>query len=139
LNKKPIEINISSSPIKIRSGSSKTPVKSSSKKVRNILPINLKTTNKSSSPSEIAIAGKLNKLIKEFGFEKVLDAVCKSKLNQKNKLENLIQGIRDTINNEKLPLFLIKMLFTYFNDKIENKDVIDNIRISEDKEKSKKK
>jgi len=139
LNKKPIEINISSSPIKIRSGSSKTPVKSNSKKVRNILPINLSTINKSSSPSEIAIVGKLNKLVKEFGFEKVLDAICKSKLNQKNKLENLIQGIKDTLNNEKLPLFLIRMLFTYFNDKIENKDVIANIHIAEDKEKSKKK
>jgi len=137
LNQKPIEI--SNSPIKIRSGSSKTPTKSASKKMRNILPVNVVNTSKVNSISEIAIVTKLNKLIKEYGFEKVLDAVCKAKLNQKNKLEQLVQGLKDTINNEKLPLFLIKMLFTYFNDKIENKDVVANIHISEEKDKDKDK
>jgi len=137
LNQKPIEI--SNSPIKIRSGSSKTPTKSASKKMRNILPVNVVNSSKVNSISEIAIVTKLNKLIKEYGFEKVLDAVCKAKLNQKNKLEQLVQGLKDTINNEKLPLFLIKMLFTYFNDKIENKDVVANIHISEEKDKDKDK
>jgi len=51
----------------------------------------------------------------------------------------MIQGLKESNSNEKLPLFLIRMLFSYFNNKIENKDVIDNIRITDDKDKKKEK
>jgi len=82
---------------------------------------------------------KLNKLIEEFGFQKVLDAVCKTKLNPKNKLELSIQGIRETCPDVKLPLYLIRMIFSYFDNKIENKEPIENIYLSEDKKKEKEK
>ena len=120
VNKVPIEIK--SSPIKMRAGkSSRTPVKNYSKKNKNIIPIDSgsnSSNNKNYVTPELAV---LNQLIVEFGFEKVLDSLCKAKLNHKNKLDSCVQGLRDSCANEKLPLFLIKMLFSYFNNKEKDK------------------
>ena len=144
VNKIPIEIN--SSPIKVRAGkSSRTPVKNMSKKLNNIASVN--TGIKEYVTPELAV---LNQLIVEFGFEKVLDSLCKAKLNTKNKLDSCIQGLRDSCSNEKLPLFLIKMMFNYFDAKYEEKDkdgekeeeekIVEKIAISDkDKEKDKEK
>ena len=121
LNKTPIEIK--SSPIKMRAGkSSKTPVKNYSKKIRNIFPVDSginSLDSKNYVTPELAV---LNQLIVEFGFEKVLDSLCKAKLNHKNKLDSCVQGLRDSCANEKLPLFLIKMLFSYFENKEKEKE-----------------
>ena len=121
VNKIPIEIK--NSPIKMRAGkSSRTPVKNPSKKIKHLFPadsgLNHTINNKNYVSPELAV---LNQLIVEFGFEKVLDSLCKAKLNHKNKLDSCVQGLRDSCANEKLPLFLIKMLFSYFDHKEKEK------------------
>ena len=122
VNKIPIEIK--NSPIKMRAGkSSKTPVKNNSKKNRNMFPdtssINSFDSKNYVTP-ELAV---LNQLIVEFGFEKVLDSLCKGKLNHKNKLDSCVEGLRSSCATEKLPLFLIKMMFSYFEKKDKEKDI----------------
>ena len=111
-NNEPIVIN--NSPMKIHAGkSSRTPVKNTNTKKADSGSNYLIDTKNYVTP-ELAI---LNQLIIEFGFEKVLDSLCKAKLNHKNKLDSCIQGLRDSCTSEKLPLFLIKMLFSYFDHK----------------------
>ncbi len=127
VNKVPIEIK--NSPIKMRAGkSSKTPVKNNSKKIRNMFPVDSGSSNNIDSKNyvtpELAV---LNQLIVEFGFEKVLDSLCKAKLNNRNKLDSCVQGLRDSCTNEKLPLFLIKMLFSYFEKKEKEQDTKEKI------------
>ena len=127
VNKVPIEIK--NSPIKMRAGkSSKTPVKNNSKKIRNMFPVDSGSSNNVDSKNyvtpELAV---LNQLIVEFGFEKVLDSLCKAKLNNRNKLDSCVQGLRDSCTNEKLPLFLIKMLFSYFEKKEKEQDTKEKI------------
>ena len=140
-NNNPIEID--NSPIKIREGksTSKTPTKSSSKQIRNIIPIsttdNTLYIKNNNGISDGNILKKLNRLIDEFGFQKVLDSLCKSKLNQKNNLELNVHLLKESCPNEKLPLYLIKMMFSYFDNKIENKDAMENIYITDEKEKAK--
>ena len=125
VNKIPIEIK--NSPVKMRAGkSSRTPVKNNSKKIKNIFPVDSASSNSFDSKNyvtpELAV---LNQLIVEFGFEKVLDSLCKAKLNHKNKLDSCVEGLRESCATEKLPLFLIKMLFSYFdkkNKELDNKE-----------------
>ena len=121
LNKTPIEIK--NSPIKMRAGkSSKTPVKNYSKKIKNMFPVDSGVNSLDSKNYVTPELAVLNQLIVEFGFEKVLDSLCKAKLNHKNKLDSCVQGLRDSCANEKLPLFLIKMLFSYFENKEKEKE-----------------
>ena len=120
VNKIPIEIK--NSPIKMRAGkSSKTPIKNYSKKNKNILSVDSGSNSDSSRNYVTPELAVLNQLIVEFGFERVLDSLCKAKLNHKNKLDSCVQGLRDSCANEKLPLFLIKMLFSYFDSKEKDK------------------
>ena len=126
VNKIPIEIK--SSPIKMRAGkSSKTPVKNNSKKNKNMFPVDTSSISSIDSKNyvtpELAV---LNQLIVEFGFEKVLDSLCKGKLNHKNKLDSCVEGLRSSCATEKLPLFLIKMLFSYFEKKEKEQDIKEN-------------
>ena len=66
------------------------------------------------STPELAV---LNQLIIEFGFEEVLDTLCKPKLDQNNKLDSCLQGLKDSCDNEKLPIILVRMMFSYFESK----------------------
>lgn len=61
----------------------------------------------------------LNQLFKEFGFEKVIDTLCKSKLEEKYKLDSCLKGLKGSICKEKLSFLLIKNLYTYFGSQIE--------------------
>ena len=69
------------------------------------------------STPELAI---LNQLTNEYGLEKVIDTICKPKLNQKNKLDSCIQGLKNSCAKEKLPFLLIKMLYSYFDSKYDD-------------------
>ena len=62
--------------------------------------------------SEFAL---VNQLVEEYGLEKVLDCLCKDKLDQKNKLDACLQSlIVNTYNGHgKLPYLLLKILFNY--------------------------
>ena len=64
----------------------------------------------------------LNQLISEYGFEKVLNSFCKSNFDDKNKLDSCLQGLKNSCSNEKLPFLLIKMLYSYFDSKLEEKN-----------------
>ena len=60
----------------------------------------------------------LDQLISEYGFEKVLDALCKPKLEIKNKLDSCLKGLIDSYSRDKLPYLLIKILFSYFESNV---------------------
>ena len=70
----------------------------------------------------------LNQLVNHYSLDKVIDALCKPKLEIKNKLDSNIQILIDSSSKEKLPFFLIKILYVYFETKIkdnkENKEAI---------------
>ena len=138
VNKIPFEVK--DSPVKIKSGksSSRTPVKNCTKKMKNILQAESGSNadinyNNYVSP-DLAL---LNHLISEYGFEKVLDSLCKPKLNKEDKLDICVQGLRESSTNEKLLLFLIRMLFSYFNNKDKDKDKDKKGKIAEEKPKAK--
>ena len=78
------------------------------------MDIDLLNPNKKFSRPECAI---LNQLILEYGFELVLDTLCKSKLDQKSKLDSCLQGLQDSCTDIKLAYLFIKMLFSYFETK----------------------
>ena len=61
----------------------------------------------------------LNQLFNEFGFEKVIDTLCKTKLEEKYKLDSCLKGLKGSICKEKLSFLLIKILYTYFGSQIE--------------------
>jgi len=65
-------------------------VKNNSKKNKNMFPVDTSSISSIDSKNyvtpELAV---LNQLIVEFGFEKVLDSLCKGKLNHKNKIIKL--------------------------------------------------
>ena len=63
----------------------------------------------------------LNQLIIEYGFEKVLDSLCKPKFEQKIKLDSCLQGLKESCSSDKLPLILFKMFYSYFESKFEEK------------------
>ena len=70
----------------------------------------------------------LNQLVNYYSLDKVIDALCKPKLEIKNKLDSNLQILIDSSSKEKLPFFLIKILYVYFETKIkdnkENKEAI---------------
>ena len=61
----------------------------------------------------------LNKLIKEYGFEKVLNTLCKSKLDEKDKFESSLQHIKNSCSESQLHILLFNALFSYFESKFE--------------------
>ena len=61
----------------------------------------------------------LNQLIIEYGFEKVLDTLCKPKLEEKYKLDSCLKGLIDSCSDNKLPILLVKMLFSYIESKFD--------------------
>ena len=114
----------SSSQIKAGKQKSKTPLKNNPKKNNknnhdlsmSKMDIEEQNGDKKYAIPELAL---LNQLITEYGFEKVLDSFCKATLNKKNKLDLCLQGLKNSCTNERLPFLLIKMLFSYFDDKYE--------------------
>lgn len=121
-------------PSQIKDGNqkSKTPLRTYPKKYKNNnnndllnpkMDIEEKHSHKSYATPELAV---LNQLISEYGFERVLDSLCKSKLEQKNKLDSCLQGLKNSCSNEKLPFLLIKMLFSYFDSKFNGNKKISN-------------
>ena len=83
-----------------------------------------KNTNKKYPYPELEA---LNQIINHYSLDKVIDALCKPELEIKNKLDLSLQVLIDSCPEGKLPIFLIKMLFVYFetkfSDKKENKDI----------------
>ena len=82
---------------------------------------------------ELAI---LNHLIQQYGFEKVLDTLCKPNLDSKIKIDSCLQGLKDSCTNEKLPILLVKMLFSYFESKFNDKITIQEKKRSTSAKKS---
>lgn len=68
----------------------------------------------------------LDKLINYYSLDKVIDALCKPKLDTKNKLDLDIQILINSCSKEKLPFYLIKFLFVYFQTKINDKNENEN-------------
>jgi hypothetical protein len=107
---------------------SRTPLKSNEKKDnKNKIDLNSsqmdidaeENSQKTYSTPELAV---LNQLISEYGFEKVLNSFCKSNFDEKNKLDSCLQGLKNSCSNEKLPFLLIKMLYSYFDSRLEEKN-----------------
>ena len=88
----------------------------------NIIPqkldIDEESSDKNYATPELAVLGQL---VDEYGFEKILDSLCKLKLNQNNKLESCLQGLKDSCADNKINFILFKMLFSYFEKKINEK------------------
>lgn len=88
----------------------------------NIVPQKLNidedSSDKNYATPELAVLGQL---IDEYGFEKILDSLCKLKLNQNNKLESCLQGLKDSCTDNKINFILFKILFSYFEKKIDEK------------------
>ena len=59
----------------------------------------------------------LEELVNNYGLERVLDSLCSSKLNQKSKLDSCIKGLKKPCIDNKINLFVCKMLFSYFESK----------------------
>ena len=76
------------------------------------------SSDKNYATPELAVLGQL---VDEYGFEKILDSLCKLKLNQKNKLESCLQGLKDSCADNKINFILFKTLFSYFEKKINEK------------------
>ena len=79
--------------------------------------------NKSSKASESSF---LNQLADEFGLEKVLDSLCKSKPSKKNDLDSGLKELKDSCDNNKLTFMLCKMIFKYFNSKIKESGIFNH-------------
>jgi len=76
------------------------------------------SSDKNYATPELAVLGQL---VNEYGFEKILDSLCKLKLNQSNKLESCLQGLKESCADNKINFILFKMLFSYFEKKINEK------------------
>lgn len=98
---------------------SKTPVrivpKNNSKNNKNNLFMDQNSSRNCASPG-LAV---LNQLINEYGLEKVLDTLCKPKLEEKYKLDSCLKGLKDSCSDNKLPILLVKMLFSYIESKFD--------------------
>ena len=67
----------------------------------------------------------LNILVNKYGFDSVLNSLSKYDPNSKNKLDISINKLKETYaedTDELLPILLIRMLFTYFDQKDKEKD-----------------
>ena len=122
-NKKKISSEISYFPPQFNSymKKSKTPCRNPKKKNISNLHIpkvnfGLKNSEKKNKARELTT---LNKLIKENGFEKVLNTLCKSKLDEKNKYESNLKNIKNSCSQSQLHLLLFNALFSYFESKFE--------------------
>ena len=99
---------------------SKTPTKNIQKDeaINIISKMNDKEKN-SSKNDEVPELTILNQLIKEYGFEKVINTLCKSKLDQNTKLDSCLKGLKDSCSESQLYLILFNVFFYYFNSKME--------------------
>ena len=79
-------------------------------------------TEKNLLTPELAV---LDQLVNEYGLERVIDSLCKSKLNQKSKLDSCLQGLKDSCYDNKINFILFKMLFSYFDSKLNKNGIKD--------------
>ena len=63
----------------------------------------------------------LNQLFIEYGLEKVIDTLYKSKLGEKYKkeIDSCLKDTKNSLRKEKLPFLLMKILYSYFSSQIE--------------------
>lgn len=115
------------SQIKANKLKSKTPYKVIGKKNNNKKGlIELKMDSKKNKSSKASESGFLNQLADEFGLEKVLDSLCKSKPSKKNNLDSGLKELKDSCDNNKLTFMLCKMIFKYFNSKIKESGIFNH-------------
>ncbi len=115
------------SQIKANKLKSKTPYKVIGKKNSNKKGlIELKMDSKKNKSSKASESGFLNQLADEFGLEKVLDSLCKSKPSKKNNLDSGLKELKDSCDNNKLTFMLCKMIFKYFNSKIKESGIFNH-------------
>ena len=96
---------------------SKTPKRYSSKR-NDMMDIDNSIPNqKNAVTPQLAV---IDKLIEEFGLEKVLESLSKKKLNHRNKLDSLLQGLKDSFTDNGINFLLFKILFSYFKDRCDN-------------------
>ena len=88
--------------------------------------IELKMDSKKNKSSKTSESGFLNQLADEFGLEKVLDSLCKSKPSKKNNLDSGLKELKDSCDNNKLTFILCKMIFKYFNSKIKESGIFNH-------------
>jgi hypothetical protein len=112
------------SQIKANKVKSRTPYKVIGRKNNNkndVIELKMNSKkNKSSKPSD---SGFLNQLADEFGLEKVLDSLCKSKPNKKNNLDSGLKELKDSCDNNRITFLLCKMIFKYFDSKIKESGI----------------
>jgi len=131
----------SKTPNKKQKKSDSTPIKkypkqkNKAQKTKSRTPLKDTTNSKKNkfATQELAI---LNNLIQQYGFEKVLDTLCKPNLDSKIKIDSCLQGLKDSCTNEKLPILLVKMLFSYFESKFNDKITIQEKKRSTSAKKS---
>ncbi len=99
-----------------QSKTSKVRSKTPSKSMSRMKKLNKKSKRGSIEPELII----LDKLITKHGLEKVLDYLCKPKLNRKGKFDYYLEEFKDSISNERTNFILYKMIFSYFNSKIKD-------------------
>lgn len=115
------------SQIKANKLKSKTPYKVIGKKNNNKKGlIELKMDSKKNKSSKASESGFLKQLADEFGLEKVLDSLCKSKPSKKNNLDSGLKELKDSCDNNKLTFMLCKMIFKYFNSKIKESGIFNH-------------
>jgi hypothetical protein len=115
------------SQIKVNKVKSKTPYKVIGKRKNNKKDlIELKMDSKKKKISKASESGFLSQLADEFGLEKVLDSLCKSKPSKKNNLDSGLKELKDSCDNNRLTFMLCKMIFKYFNSKIKESGIFNN-------------
>ena len=121
------------SPYKLWTIKSKTPLKNkierNTSKENNLIEIEIENEEQNTKEKNTNIGVNfLGQLINEYGFEKVLDALCKPKLEIKNKLDSCLKGLIDSYSRDKLPYLLIKILFSYFESNINDQKKIQDFK-----------
>lgn len=114
------------SQIKANKVKSKTPFKVIGRRNNKKDLIDLKMDSKKNKASKQIESGFLSQLADEFGLEKVLDSLCKSKVNKKNELDTGLKELKDSCDNNKITFMLCKMIFKYFNSKINESGIFNN-------------
>ena len=59
----------------------------------------------------------INKIIEEFGIEKMLESLCKPKLDENDKLDTMLKGVSDSSNG--INFLFLRTFFLYFKSKFD--------------------
>ena len=122
----PIPTKKTPSQVKLSKAKSRTPFKNIGKKNNKNhdlfdtkMEIEEKKSKKNLVTPELAV---LEQLVNEYGLERVLDSLCNSKSNHKNKLDSCIQGLKDSCLDNKINFIVCKMIFSYFESKFNEQE-----------------